>query len=142
MSIRCLETSGSCFERERESGGVDEFCLETNFQRENVRSLKRWKECNWGLKDLKGRALYIYETPRTMDDSWKLWPRDGEQRIGYIDVRFIIAVKFRRRERLISLCERSSPILRDEIISLIASSYIYIYMSLLRRLNLKIALLP
>lgn len=70
--------------------------------------------------------INIYGTPRTTDDSWKLWPRDGEQRIGYIDVRFIIAVKFPRRERLISLCERSSPIHRDEMISLIAFGYVHI----------------
>lgn len=102
-------------------------------------SLKCWEESNWNgettvtrLKD-SSRArericIYIYVYLRdTSYDGRFVETMAGEQRIGYIDVRFIIAVKFRRRERLISLCERSSPILRDEMISLIAFSYIYIY---------------
>lgn len=100
-----------------------------------------------GFESGAGAYMYIYIYVYLRDTSYDgrfVETMAGEQRIGYIDVRFIIAVKFRRRERLISLCERSSPILRDEMISLIAFSYIYIYiyMSLLRRLNSKIAHKP
>lgn len=83
-----------------------------------------------GFESGAGAYMYIYIYVYLRDTSYDgrfVETMAGEQRIGYIDVRFIIAVKFRRRERLISLCERSSPILRDEMISLIAFSYIYIY---------------
>lgn len=125
LSIRCLETSGMESRHDSIPRGY--------FRRLERYSLKvigtgklRWH----GSRIRVQERIYIYKYLRDTSYDGRfvetMAARWGTKGIGYIDVRFIIAVKFPRRERLISLCERSSPIHRDEMISLIAFGYVHI----------------